>query len=74
MTPTYLNKINPVTISQECSPVHISNVIQNHVDLLRIAKELAEQVSSLNENADSLGEGKCLTMKSLADTLLENLK
>jgi cell division protein ZapA (FtsZ GTPase activity inhibitor) len=48
--------------------------MQNQIDLLKIAKELAEQVDSLNEKSGEIGAGKCLTMKTLASTLLTYLK
>jgi hypothetical protein len=69
-----LNKIKPQVIANECSKQHIINVMQNQIELLKIAKELAEQVDSLNEKSGEIGEGKCLTMKSLASTLLTYLK
>jgi cell division protein ZapA (FtsZ GTPase activity inhibitor) len=74
MTPFELNKIKPKVIANECSKQHTINVMQNQIDLLKIAKELAEQVDSLNEKSGEIGEGKCLTMKSLASTLLTYLK
>jgi hypothetical protein len=48
MTPFELNKIKPQVITNECSNQHVINVMQNQIDLLKIAKELAEQVDSLN--------------------------
>jgi hypothetical protein len=74
MTPFELNKIKPQVIADECSKQHVINVMQNQIDLLKIAKELAEQVDSLNEKSGEIGEGKCLTMKSLASILLTYLK
>jgi len=74
MNPIELNKIKPQVIANECSKQHIINVMQIQIDLLKIAKELSEQVDSLNEKSGEIGEGKCLTMKSLASTLLTYLK
>ena len=74
MTPTYLNEVKAYKIANEASPVHIENVILNHLELLKIAKNLSEEVMTLNTKSGELGEGKCNNLQEMAEELLQYLK
>lgn len=74
ITPVYLDKINPSTIARECSSAHTENVIKDLVELLSVARALAEEVSTLNPTSGELGEGKCLNTHGKAAILLKYLR
>ena len=67
ITPVSLEHIKPDQIADLCSRVHIGNVISNHVEMLKIANRLAEEVLTLNPKAGSLGEGKANMLLELAE-------
>lgn len=52
-----IHKLNARSISKECSPVHIENVIIDLVEALKISEQLMKQVLSINPKAGELGEG-----------------
>lgn len=74
VTPVDLNAVNPSVIATQCSSTHVCSVLTDNIKLLKVAKELAEIVASLNPKSGELGEGKCYQMQEIADELLEKLK
>jgi len=55
-------------------PVHVENVIKDLVEQLKVAKNLAEEVMSLNSKAGEIGEGKCKNMQAIAEMFLKDIK
>lgn len=68
-----LHKINPRSIVQQCSPVHVENVIIDLVLALREAQDLANEVLTLNPSCGELGEGKALRMQESAKRVIEKI-
>lgn len=52
-----IHKLNARSISEECSPVHIENVIKDLVEALKLSEQIMNQVLTINPKAGEIGEG-----------------
>lgn len=62
-------RFDPELIAYTCSPRHVQSVLEDLLEILKVAKELQDEVLSLNPNCPEIGLGKLANLQSIANRM-----